>query len=107
MYGVVEVNYTTLLPTETFSFIPVTLARADLQDYTMTTGLVMFIADQGEATFDIEILDDVEPEEDEAVYVRLTSVRLLEMAQIRPGEYAEASRLGRQRQQLPPQYFSY
>ena len=35
-------------------------------------------------TFDIEILDDTEPE-DEAVYVRLTGLRLITAAQIRPG----------------------
>ena len=36
-------------------------------------------------TFDIEILDDTEPEKDEAVYVRLTGLRLITAAQIRPG----------------------
>lgn len=85
MFGIVEVNYTTLLPTETYSYIPLTFARADLQDYQMSSGAVTFNIDQESATFSVEIFDDVEPEEDEAVYVRLTGVRLMKAAQIRPG----------------------
>ena len=80
-----EVNYTTLLPTETYDYIPTSVSRANSQDYKLSSGSVLFAAGQTVNTFDIEILDDTEPEEDEAVYVRLTGLRLITAAQIRPG----------------------
>ena len=83
--GVVQVNYTTLAPDETYPYIPTTVPRADLQDYTMTSGSVTFTSGQGVGTFQVDILDDLEPEESEAVYVMLTGIKLLEGAQIRPG----------------------
>lgn len=86
MYGVVDVNYTTMAPTESYQYIPSTLPRADNSDYLMTSGTVRFVTDQEESEFNLQILDDLEPEENEAVYVRLTGVTLIEMAQIRPGK---------------------
>ncbi|KAL4228132.1 hypothetical protein ACF0H5_013567 [Mactra antiquata] len=83
-FGVVDVNYTTLSPTETYPYIPSTLPRADTSDYVLTSGVVRFQSDQEQATFDLQILDDLEPEENEAVYVRLTGVTLIDVAQIRP-----------------------
>ena len=84
-FGSVEVNYTTLAPTETYPYIPTTIPRANTQDYKMSSGSVLFGSGQTVADFEIEILDDTEPEEDEAVYVRLTGIKLIVPAQIRPG----------------------
>ncbi|XP_052793587.1 adhesion G-protein coupled receptor V1-like [Mya arenaria] len=83
-FGAVEVNYTTLAPTETYPYIPSAIPRADYTDFQATTGSLRFAAGQEVATFDLQILDDLEPEEDEAVFVRLSGVRLLDAAQIRP-----------------------
>ena len=85
-YGSVEVNYTTLSPTETYPYIPTTVSRANAQDYKMSSGTVIFGSGQTSADFQIEILDDTLPEEDEAVYVRLTGIKLIVPAQIRPGK---------------------
>ena len=85
-YGSVEVSFTTLQPTETYPFLPTTVPRANIKDYKMSSGTVLFGSGQTVATFDIEILDDTEPEEDEAVYVRLTGIELIVAAQIRPGK---------------------
>ena len=86
-HGSVEVNYTTLSPTEMYPYIPTTVSRADTQDYKMSSGTVLFVSNQTSAEFVIEILDDTLPEEDEAVYVRLTGIKLIVPAQIRPGMY--------------------
>jgi len=51
-----------------------------------TSGSIRFLAGQEVATFNLQILDDLDPEEDEAVFVRLTGVYLLDAAQIRAGE---------------------
>ena len=85
-FGSVEVNYTTLRPTEMYSYIPSTITRADTTDYNLSSGSVLFGSGQTVNTFEIEILDDDIPEEDEAVYVRLTGLRLIVPAQRRPGK---------------------
>ncbi|KAH3717917.1 hypothetical protein DPMN_060713 [Dreissena polymorpha] len=84
-FGAVEVNYITLTPNETFPYIPATVPRADLNDFQTVNGSVRFMAGQEVGTFNLQILDDLVPEEDEVVYVRLTGVRLVETAQIRAG----------------------
>lgn len=88
-YGIVEVNFTTLTPAQMYPYMPSTIPRANLSDYQMTSGSVIFNIGQEVATFDLQILDDTEPEEDEAVFIMLTGTRLVDPAQIRPGSYYE------------------
>ena len=84
-FGSVQVNYTTLSPAQTYPYLPTAVPRANLSDYQMTAGSVTFRAQQEKGYFDLQILDDTEPEEDEAIYVIITGVVLTEAAQIRPG----------------------
>ncbi|KAL3865784.1 hypothetical protein ACJMK2_043139 [Sinanodonta woodiana] len=91
-FGTVDVNVSTLLPNETYAFIPQTFQRADTNDYVMSSSVIRFAPGQGIGTFTIQILDDNIPEPDEAVYVRIVSISLVVSAQIRP--VANSPRVG-------------
>lgn len=83
--GIVDVNYQTLAPSETYAFISPGIARADFSDFTPISGTVRFSSGQDSASFNITLLDDDQPEEAESVYVRLTAVTLVQGEQPRPG----------------------
>lgn len=75
-----------MTPNVTYPYLPSTIPRADLSDFQVSMGTVRFVSEQEVATFDLQILDDTNPEEDEAIFVMLTGVRLVDAAQIRPGK---------------------
>ena len=50
------------------------------------SGNVTFQQGQEYATFSVPILDDTDPEQDESVFVHLTDARLVQAAQLKPGE---------------------
>lgn len=84
-FGTVEVDFVSLSPTEVYSYLPVGVTRADLNDFNATRGTLIFGANQEFALFKVHILDDQIPEDDESIFVRLTTVRLTQAAQLNPG----------------------
>jgi hypothetical protein len=79
------VAFQTLAPTETYSYLPGPLNRANYQDFNAASGNLTFSSGQEYGTFTVRVLDDTIPEEDESVFVRLTGVVLGQAAQMRPG----------------------
>ncbi|XP_055956200.1 adhesion G-protein coupled receptor V1 [Patella vulgata] len=81
-FGAVTVNYATVAPTKTYSFLPGPLQRADVTDFRPTDGSLQFLPNQEYGTFQVTIFDDSVPEEDESLFVRLTSVAVSQVAQV-------------------------
>lgn len=73
-------------PLETYSYLPGPVIRADYQDFTAVSGNITFAQGQEYGFFTIPILDDTVPEQDESVFVRLTTVVLVQAAQLRTGK---------------------
>lgn len=85
-YGSVSVGYQSVAPGETYNYLPGPVNRADYQDFNNVSGNVSFLPNQEYAFFSVTILDDMEPEQDESIFVRLVSTRLVQAAQLRPGK---------------------
>ncbi|XP_067838274.1 adhesion G-protein coupled receptor V1 [Heptranchias perlo] len=90
--GIAIVTYSTVDDTKSTD-LPYFIARAtEESDYLAIFGSVIFEANQTEANVTIPILDDVEPERPESVFVRMHNVMLLKGEQDRP--IAGSPRLG-------------
>ena len=85
-FGTTRVNYTSLGPNEYYNYLPGNVARANASDFVPLTGSVQFGPGETQKNFTLLIRDDVIPEQDESVFVRLTSVELIQGAQVRRGE---------------------
>ena len=86
-FGAVDISYSTLTPLETPSYMNGLVRRAGKMDYRHTEGTVRFLPLQTEAHFNVIILDDTEPENDESIFVKLTVAQLITPAQVRPGKF--------------------
>lgn len=87
LLGKVRVTYRTLSDTDPVPFSTPGVGRASAgSDFVPILESVTFSANQSEANVTVRILDDKEPERAESVFVELSSVTLVEGAQIRPGE---------------------
>ncbi|XP_036868013.2 adhesion G-protein coupled receptor V1 [Manis javanica] len=85
LMGKVRVTYATLDDLEKLPYFPPNLARATQgRDYTPASGFAFFRANQSEATINISILDDDEPERSESVFIELLNATLVERVQNRP-----------------------
>lgn len=86
LMGITIVTYATLDDTESED-LPSHIARAtEWSDYLAISGSVIFETNQIEANITIPILDDLEPEQRESVFVCLRNVMLLKGMQDRPSE---------------------
>ena len=83
--GRVRVDYRTLAPYETYAYLPGGTAQATANDFEAISSSVIFEPGEMKRVVNISILDDAEPELDEAVYVIIFGVTLLEGAQSDPG----------------------
>ncbi|XP_069081373.1 adhesion G-protein coupled receptor V1 [Pleurodeles waltl] len=84
LMGIVRVTYRTMRDSDRSPYFPANAARATQgKDYVPISGSVIFTANLSNATIDVPILDDAEPEKAEYVFVELTSVSLIEGAQNR------------------------
>ena len=72
-----NVGYRTLTPSEVLPHLPKVANRASTSDYNATTGTVEFAMGVRQMTFTVSIVDDLDPEEDETVFVVLTEVYLI------------------------------
>lgn len=87
LMGRVRVTYRTLSNTDPMPYSIPGVGRASAgSDFVPILESVTFSANQSEANVTIRILDDGEPERAESVFVELSSVILVEGAQMRPGE---------------------
>lgn len=87
LMGRVQVTYRTLRDTDPVPYSTPRVGRASAgSDFIPILESVTFSANQSEANVTVRILDDMEPERAESVFVELSSVMLVEGAQIRPGE---------------------
>ncbi|XP_060091684.1 adhesion G-protein coupled receptor V1 isoform X2 [Heteronotia binoei] len=85
LLGVVMVTYRTIGDEDMSGYLPSNIVRATWeQDYIPISGSVIFAADESEATIELPILDDSEPERSESVFVELLDITLVEGAQYRP-----------------------
>uniref|UniRef100_A0A4W3JB69 Adhesion G-protein coupled receptor V1 n=1 Tax=Callorhinchus milii TaxID=7868 RepID=A0A4W3JB69_CALMI len=92
LWGITIVTYTTFDDTESAD-LPSHIARATKwSDYLAISGSVIFETNQTEANITIPILDDLEPEQRESVFVCLSNVILLKGMQNRL--ISESPRLG-------------
>lgn len=88
LMGDVVISYATIDDMEKPPYFPPNLARASQgADYISASGLVLFRANQTEATITVSILDDDEPEQSESVFVELVNSTLVERVQNRPSKY--------------------
>jgi len=87
--GTVEVFYSTLAITQDSPYLSVS-ARADLSDFLPANGSVMFDDGIAAANFTVAILDDDQPEPEEAIIVQITAVRLVSGSQQRARKYFAA-----------------
>jgi hypothetical protein len=89
MFGTVLVNYTTLSPTEYYSFLP-SLApsqvRADYLDFSAVSGGVTLGPGQLAVSFNLTIKRDLRSRPDAVLFTRLTAVTLLQGQQQRTGQ---------------------
>ena len=69
-------GYRTLTPSEVHAHLPKVANRASATDFNSTTGMVVLMMGEQQNTFNVSIRDDLEPEEDETVFVVLTEVYL-------------------------------
>ncbi|KAJ6669788.1 hypothetical protein lerEdw1_000337 [Lerista edwardsae] len=93
LLGVVMVTYRTIHDEDKLPYLPTSVARATWgQDYLPVSGSVIFEANESEATVELPILDDIEPEKPESLFVELLGVTLLEGVQHR--SISDSPRLG-------------
>ncbi|CAL1527000.1 unnamed protein product, partial [Lymnaea stagnalis] len=83
-FGIVQVDFLSLTPNESYDFMPGPVNRASLNDFNSTQGTLSFGINQEVAQFKVHIIDDLIPEEDESIFVRITSTRLIQAAQLNP-----------------------
>uniref|UniRef100_A0A8D2L5E0 Adhesion G-protein coupled receptor V1 n=1 Tax=Varanus komodoensis TaxID=61221 RepID=A0A8D2L5E0_VARKO len=84
LLGVVKVTFRTMGDEDDSPYLPSNVARATWeQDYLPVSGFVIFAANQSEATIELPILDDSEPEKSESVFVELLGVTLIKGVQYR------------------------
>lgn len=84
LLGVVMVTYRTIHDEDKLPYLPTSVARATWgQDYLPVSGSVIFEANESEATVELPILDDIEPEKPESLFVELLGVTLVEGVQHR------------------------
>ena len=76
-YGDVRLSYATLSPQDNRRHLPTGMARASDTDFRNSTGVVLFMEGIRTVTFGVQILDDLEPEIDETVFVELVDVWLI------------------------------
>lgn len=89
--GTVKVSYRTVGDEVMPPYLPSTVARATRgQDYQPISGSVIFAANESEATIELSILDDDEPERSESVFVELIDAILVEGVQHRPSKTSYA-----------------
>lgn len=94
LMGVVMVTYRTMGDEAEPPYLPSNIARATSeQDYLPIAGFVILAANESEATIELPILDDSEPEKPESVFVELLGVTLTEGVQRRPSKSFYISRL--------------
>ncbi|ESP05659.1 hypothetical protein LOTGIDRAFT_102713, partial [Lottia gigantea] len=91
-FGGVLLTYATLVPTQTYPFLPGPLTRADVTDFRAVTKTVEFLPKEEFKNFTVTIFDDSIPEEDESVFVRLIAVNVTQVAQV--SFIAKSPRLG-------------
>ncbi|XP_054843539.1 adhesion G-protein coupled receptor V1 [Eublepharis macularius] len=85
LLGVIMVTYRTMSDENMSLYLPLNVARATREeDYLPIFGSIIFAANESEATIELPILDDNEPERSESVFVELLDVALVEGAQYRP-----------------------
>ncbi|XP_007438209.1 G-protein coupled receptor 98, partial [Python bivittatus] len=76
--GVVNVTYRTMRDEDESAYLPSNIARATVEeDYLPISGFVILSANESEATLDLPILDDSEPEKSESVFVELLGATLI------------------------------
>ncbi|KAH0628079.1 hypothetical protein JD844_008789 [Phrynosoma platyrhinos] len=93
LLGVVMVTYQTMTDEDDSPFLPSNVARATCgQDYLPIFGSVILAGNESEATIELPIVDDNEPEKSESVFVELLGVSLIEGVQYRP--IPDSPRLG-------------
>ncbi|MGH0186896.1 UNVERIFIED_CONTAM: hypothetical protein FKN15_023214 [Acipenser sinensis] len=84
LMGSVQLSYRTVRDDEGSPAIPSGIARANEgSDYLAIVGSVIFAANQSEANITLRVLDDLEPEQAESVFVQLINVTLLQGVQDR------------------------
>ncbi|XP_041376199.1 adhesion G-protein coupled receptor V1-like [Gigantopelta aegis] len=84
-YGTVDVSYNTLLPDRSYNFLPSPVKWANsTTDFKPAKGTIRFLPNQEYVSFPVSILDDVEPEQAESIFVALTNVNLIQGSQDRP-----------------------
>lgn len=76
--GVVKVTYRTMCDEDDSLYLLSNIARATLgEDYLPISGFVILPANESEATLQLPILDDDEPEQSESVFVELLGATLI------------------------------
>lgn len=65
------------------------------RDFVPLRDSVVFLANQSEANITLRVLDDEDPERDEAVFVKLISVQLIRGEQERPSKILTLPMSGR------------
>ncbi|KAK1176563.1 adhesion G-protein coupled receptor V1-like [Acipenser oxyrinchus oxyrinchus] len=84
LMGSVQLSYRTVRADEGSPTIPSGIARANEgSDYLAIVGSVIFAANQSEANITLRVLDDLEPEQAESVFVQLINVTVLQGVQDR------------------------
>ena len=84
-FGTVRVDFSTLHPWESYPYLPGG-SRAGPADYSNSSGSVVMGPGITEATFNVTVRDDIEPEVDETFFVRLIGAFLIQGEQARIGE---------------------
>ncbi|XP_060617754.2 adhesion G-protein coupled receptor V1 isoform X2 [Anolis sagrei] len=93
LLGVIMVAYHTIADEDHSPFLPSKVSRATCgQDYLPISGFVILASNESEATIELPILDDNEPEKSESIFVELLGVSLIEGSQYRP--IPDSPRLG-------------
>uniref|UniRef100_G1KP04 Adhesion G-protein coupled receptor V1 n=1 Tax=Anolis carolinensis TaxID=28377 RepID=G1KP04_ANOCA len=93
LMGIVMVAYQTMADEDDSPFLLPKVSRATCgQDYLPISGFVIFASSESEATIELPILDDNEPEKPESIFVELLAVTLIEGSQYRP--IPDSPRLG-------------
>nr|XP_033775700.1 adhesion G-protein coupled receptor V1 [Geotrypetes seraphini] len=93
LLGVVLVKYRTMNDSDKLIYLPSNVARAaEGRDYLPISGAVVFTSNMSEATIELPILDDDDPEKAESVFVELLSATLVKGVQNR--SIVDSPRLG-------------
>lgn len=83
----VQVTYGTLKESDPEPYRTPGVGRAtEGQDFVSLLDSVVFLANQTEANITLRVLDDVDPERDESVFVKLISLDLIKGDQNRPSK---------------------